>query len=178
MTRVELVTQRLVLRAAAADELRAAIAGRAALETRCGAKVAEDWPPEHLDAASLRWMLDHIERDARFASGWGMWWAMLRSPHAACLTLIGNAGFTGPPDGQGSVECGYAIVGSHQRRGHATEMMRSLLAWAFGCAQVRRVSAQTFPHLEASLGVMRKLGMRHAGPGSEAGAVRYEVERA
>ncbi len=43
--------------------------------------------------------------------------------------------------------------------------------------EVHTVSAQTFPHLTASLRVLKRLGFRPTGPGSEAGAVGFRRRR-
>ena len=67
---------------------------------------------------------------------------------------------TGP--GLTSTEFGlyWAIAPAHQRRGYATEAARALLDHAFTALRLARVVATTSHDNAASIGVMRKLGMR------------------
>ena len=54
----------------------------------------------------------------------------------------------------------WAIATAHRRRGYATEAGRALMDYAFGTLRLRRVVATTDHANAASIGVMRKLGMR------------------
>ena len=82
------------------------------------------------------------------------------------------------PSEDGTVEIGYGVVAEHQRRGYATETVRAFLAHAFVSPKVRRVIAETYPHLAPSIGVLEKCGFTFIGDGSEPGVIRYEIERA
>jgi len=85
-----------------------------------------------------------------------------------CLNVFGQlpgfgAGDSPPrPGGRYSTEFGlfYAVAPAHQRRGYATEAARALVAYAFDQLQLTRVVATTTYDNAASIGVMRKLGMR------------------
>jgi ribosomal-protein-alanine N-acetyltransferase len=77
--------------------------------------------------------------------------------------VIGSAGFTGPPDTDGTVEIGYGIVPSEQGRGYATEVARALVAFAAADGRVRLVRAHTLPARNASTRVLEKCGFRHIG---------------
>ena len=72
-----------------------------------------------------------------------------------------RAGHAARP-GLTSVEFGlyWAIAPAHQRRGYATEAARALLDHAFGELRLARVVATTSHDNAASIGVMRRLGMR------------------
>jgi RimJ/RimL family protein N-acetyltransferase len=54
----------------------------------------------------------------------------------------------------------WAVAPEHQRRGYATEAARALVQYAFETLRVHRVVATTSYDNAASIGVMRKLGMR------------------
>lgn len=54
----------------------------------------------------------------------------------------------------------WAIAPAHRRRGYATEVGGSLIAYAFTTLRLRRIVATTTHDNAASIGVMRKLGMR------------------
>jgi RimJ/RimL family protein N-acetyltransferase len=83
-------------------------------------------------------------------------------------------GYKGPPV-SGVVEIGYSVVPSWQRRGLATEACRRLIesAWERGASAV---TAHTFAHLAASLGVLRKLGFEPAEP-DEPGELAFRLLR-
>ena len=43
---------------------------------------------------------------------------------------------------------------------------------------MNRVTAETYPELSGSIGVLRRCGFRFTGDGSEPGVIRYEITRA
>ena len=77
--------------------------------------------------------------------------------------VIGNASFTGPPDGEGVVEIAYGIVPNYQGRGYATEAARALVAFAQGDSRVRTICAHTLPERNASTRVLEKCGFERIG---------------
>lgn len=64
--------------------------------------------------------------------------------------------------GRSSTEFGlfYAMSPAHRRMGYATEAARALIEYAFRHLSLRRIVATTRYDNPASIGVMRKLGMR------------------
>ena len=54
----------------------------------------------------------------------------------------------------------WAIAPEHQRHGYATEAARALIDYAFGVMHLKRIVATTEYDNVASMGVMRKAGMR------------------
>ena len=92
--------------------------------------------------------------------------------------LLGNGGFVGPPDQEGTVEIGYEIAPEHRNRGHATRAVRHLIQLAFRRGATR-VIGHSLAIPNASNAVMAKAGMRHLGtcPHPEVGSTwRYEIE--
>lgn len=77
--------------------------------------------------------------------------------------VIGNAGFTGPPDAAGKVEIAYGIVPDYEGRGYATEAAAALVTFARADDRVRGVRAQTLPARNASTRVLEKCGFHLAG---------------
>jgi RimJ/RimL family protein N-acetyltransferase len=63
--------------------------------------------------------------------------------------------------GRVRVEVGWAVRSALWRRGFATEMGQAGLRVGFGVLRIERIFAITLPHNEASLGVMRRLGMSY-----------------
>lgn len=133
------------------------------------------WPPEFLDAESLQFTIDRLHEGPRQA-GWWLHFVLVPSGQTD-RTLIGSAGYAGPPSADGTVEIGYAIVRDHQRRGYASEVVRALVANAFAEIAVQRVVAQTLPDLIPSIGVLNKCGFHLIGEGSGPGSVRFELTR-
>ena len=170
-----IATERLELVSANVEMLRAAIEGREALAEALGADVPESWPPEYLDAAALQYTIDRLAEGA-FRAEWQMYFVVLRRGPNSRL-LVGGVGYKGPPDADGSVEVGYGIVQDHRRRGYGTEATLGLVDRAFAVPEVKRITAETYPELAASRGVLAKCGFRRVGEGSEPGVIRFELTR-
>jgi RimJ/RimL family protein N-acetyltransferase len=77
-------------------------------------------------------------------------------------TVVGHAGFHGPPDDRKMVEIGYEIEPEHRRRGYARAAVGELLAYAakHGGAVAR---ASIGPGNAASLGLILSLGFVRVG---------------
>ncbi len=86
------------------------------------------------------------------------WW-MYFFVHEKDRKLVGNGGFKGKPDEAGIVEIGYAIAPDYEGQGLATEAAENLIDYAFGEPQVKLVQAHTLAEENASVKVLRKLGM-------------------
>ena len=170
-------TPRLDLVPADPDSVDAALDGPDALAACLGASVPATWPPELLDRPALEFMRSHLAEGPE-QDGWWLHFVLLRGVGEG-RTLVGGAGYKGPPSADGTVEVGYGVVAEHQRRGYATEAVRGLVARAFALPVVRRVIAETYPDHEASIGVLRQCGFRPGGgDGSEPGVIRFELTRA
>ena len=61
------------------------------------------------------------------------------------------------------VEIGWAVRGAFRGRGHASELGRAGLRYAFGTLGVRAVVSCTLRHNTRSRAVMERIGMRYAG---------------
>lgn len=167
-----LVTQRLRLVPSRPSDLHAALAGHAELGAALGARVPATWPPEHIDDAVYRWILNALENLPEEETRWGMYFILL--PHGSGdPLLIGTCGFKGPPSEDGTVEIGYSIVSEHQRRRYASEAAQALIDHAFADRRVERVTAETLVDGVPSQGVLRVCGFTGPEPGSEPGVVRF-----
>jgi RimJ/RimL family protein N-acetyltransferase len=171
-----IATERLELVPATVALARAALDGEPALAARLDVVVPASWPPEFFDPPALQFTLDRLAEGAQQA-GWWLHFVVLAGG-ASGRTLIGSAGYKGPPSPDGTVEVGYGIVRDHQRQGYASETVRGLLEHAFAVPAVQRVIAETLPELTPSIGVLRKCGFRFVGDGSEPGVIRFEIPRA
>jgi RimJ/RimL family protein N-acetyltransferase len=112
--------------------------------------VSDDVSPEWLAALE----------SATDADPWRYGFALV---HSESGLVIGNAGFTGPPNAEGIVEIAYGVVPDYQGRGYATEAANALVAWAAKNGRVGTVCAHTLPERNASTRVLKKCGFRHVG---------------
>jgi len=78
-------------------------------------------------------------------------------------TLVGTAGFKGPPDNDGIVEIAYGIVPSREGRGYATDAAKGLIEFASKDSRVKRIRAHTLPESNASTRVLAKNSFTHLG---------------
>jgi RimJ/RimL family protein N-acetyltransferase len=146
--------------------------GAAALSRLVGARVGEEWPPPLFDADALEWALEQVRLDRRFED-WGMRYMVLRESDGGGPEAVGVAGFKGPPDADNEVEIGYSVLPSYHRRGLASEAVAGLVGHAFDHHGVARIVAHTLPHLDASIGVLRKTGFTLDAELDDEGIVRF-----
>jgi RimJ/RimL family protein N-acetyltransferase len=85
----------------------------------------------------------------------------------ADATVIGDAGFMGPPDATGAVSVGCAITDDARRRGYATEALAALLAWARDQPGLTCVLADTTRTNVASQRLLDRVGMLRVGEDGE-----------
>lgn len=78
-------------------------------------------------------------------------------------TVVGTAGFKGPPATDGVVEIAHGVSPDHQGKGYATEAAQALIAYAVGSGKVRVIRAHTRPELNASTRVLAKCGFQRVG---------------
>jgi len=83
--------------------------------------------------------------------------------HRESGSVIGSAGFKGPPGPDRVAEIAYGIVPAHQGRGCATEAAEALIRFAFDSGAVRLVRAHTLPTPNASTRVLTKCGFGCVG---------------
>src|SRR5204863_37758 len=126
-------------------QVSAAMEGNEALASSLDVVVPAAWPPEFLDRDALQFMLDRLAEDPAKADWW-MYFVVLREGEAG-RTLIGGAGYKGPPAADGTLEVGYGIVEDHRRQGYASEACLALITRAFALPEVQRVIAETYPEL-------------------------------
>ena len=87
------------------------------------------------------------------------WWMYL-FVHSEDKKLVGCGGFKAKPDDEGMVEISYAIADSYRGKGLATEAAQGLIDFAFSHPEINVVQAHTLAEENASVAVLRKLGMR------------------
>ncbi len=98
-------------------------------------------------------------RDAPEAAPWLVRAAVLPEDGS----VVGHAGFHGPPDDGGAVEVAYTVVPARRGQGLSHRLLRALVDEAAGSPDVRVVRASIRPDNAPSLAVVHKAGMRHVG---------------
>ena len=164
-----IVTKRLTLIPATVELLRAEIGDHVELARLLSAAVPDNWPPE-TTVDALPFFLDCVESSPD-QIGWFGWYAVTTTDPA---TLIGGGGFMGPPK-DSAVQSGYSVIEQYQRQGYATEMVNSLIKWAFSQSQCERVIAETEWANPASARVLNKIGFASVGAATTPGGARFEL---
>ncbi|HEX2203726.1 MAG TPA: GNAT family protein [Longimicrobium sp.] len=77
--------------------------------------------------------------------------------------VIGNVGVRKPSPEARIAETGYELAPAHWGRGYATEAALALVGWGFAELGLHRVHAHCVAENDASVRVLRKLGMRPEG---------------
>lgn len=149
---MRLRTARLELVAADASLAKCAAEGaRGEFEALLDARLPREWPSP-LVQPTLGPVAERLEAEPAL-TGWFDWyWVRL-----ADRQLVGDGGFKGAPEADGTVEVGYALVDRFQRQGYATEAVRALRDWA-ASAGASRVVAETMADHAASMAVLRRCG--------------------
>lgn len=78
-------------------------------------------------------------------------------------TVVGDAGFHGPPDAAGMIEVGYTVVPRFRRRGYARAMLTALLQRAAAEPCVTTVRARIGSDNAASLATIAGFGFTRVG---------------
>jgi [ribosomal protein S5]-alanine N-acetyltransferase len=160
-----LLTARLELRPLPAAAAAVLSADRLEAARLIGVELADDWPqPDLLD------VLPAQAKAGRDEEPFGAWLLVER----ASRTVVGDAGFIGPPDEDGTLEIGYGVVPSRRRRRYATEAVAALVEWALAQPRVRAVVAECDRDNEPSIRVLERAGFVRTD--EQDGKVRWRLD--
>ncbi len=81
-------------------------------------------------------------------------WLITRKHDGA---IIGDIGFKGPPDEDGTIEIGFSVIPSEQRKGYCFEAAEALLALGIADKRVHTVIAECLIDNTASRALLMKL---------------------
>jgi ribosomal-protein-alanine N-acetyltransferase len=150
-----LVTQRLRLIPITLEAIEAVLDhDKPRAEAIVGARFPPAWPNDVLLDIGFPYSRDAIRAEPETRL-WGDSLVLLRDEPR----VVGSVVFHGRPT-DGVAEIGYSIEQRARGNGLATEATWACVAWALAQAGIDAVQATTFPWHTASLGVIRKLGMR------------------
>lgn len=158
-------TARLELRPLPAPAAHALPADRETSARLLDAKLPAEWPHDDLlDVLPLQ------GASTPETAPYGIWVLIERRSR----TVVGDAGFLGPPGEDETIEIGYSVVPDRRGRGYATEAVSALVAWALEQPGVSGVVARCTPHNTPSVRLLERLGFRRTGV--EAEHVRWRIE--
>ncbi|MDO7851167.1 GNAT family N-acetyltransferase [Hymenobacter convexus] len=172
---IPLITQtpRLTILAASRALLTAELHKPQYFPVLLGAALPTDWPPAGPDRAALELSLEKLTEGGRHAAGWYGWYALRKAEGDTPRTLVGSAGFMGPPDAAGTAEIDFAIAADWRRQGLGTELVAGLVAHAADTGLVRRLVAHPAADNPGALEVLRRTGFEPAGTADD-GRLRFE----
>lgn len=130
-----------------------------------GVDLPPEWP--HSD------LLDVLQLQAAATAEtarYGVWVLIDRGSR----TVVGDAGFMGPPGADETIEIGYSIVPDRRGRGYATEAVSALVAWALDRPDVSAVVAGCAAGNTPSIRLLERVGFRRTGVESE--QLRWRIE--
>ena len=167
-------TERLELVCGNLELARAEVFNKQEVSILLNAEIPGNWPPPLNDEASTNFFLNYAENNPN-ALQYGMWYIVLVDGEKR--EAIGNIGFKGKPDETNTIETGYSIMETHQKKGFATEAVSGLIEWAFRQPNVERVIAETLTDGFPSQKVLKNNGFTFIGDGSEPGVIRFELKK-
>ena len=130
-----------------------------------GAALPVEWPqPDLLDVLPLQAAASH-ETEC-----YGVWVMIERESGS----VVGDVGFIGPPDENGSIEVGYSVIPDRRRRGYATEAASAIVEWALSEPGVQVVVAGCDRDNEPSIRTLERLGFQRTGEAN--GQLRWRYE--
>jgi ribosomal-protein-alanine N-acetyltransferase len=160
-------TKRLDLLPCSFQVAQAVVQDRDGLKSLLGVQVPDNWPAQDLQEF-LPTYAQQLQADPSLL-GWGTWLMI----HRAERTVIGDLGFKGRPDDEGTVEIGYSVLPAYRRQGFASEAVRALVDWALAQQGVRGIVAECNADNTPSIHVLEKVGMQRLETGGT--LLRWEV---
>ncbi|QNK63740.1 GNAT family N-acetyltransferase [Pedobacter sp. PAMC26386] len=117
-----------------------------------GIQLGDGWPDaDMLD--TLPRIIDKLNL-VDTPSGFESWMIIERETNA----IIGDTGFKGLPDVNGTIDVGYGITASARRKGYATEAVKGLINWALQQPEVTGITASCEISNVTSAKLLKALG--------------------
>ena len=149
-----LSTDRLTLIPFSAELMELVLTDRAELERRLGARFLPRWHSPD-EVAYLTGIRQVVEADPA-ARVWRIHFVL----HNRDRAIIGDVGFKGPPNRDGSVELACGFVPAYRGQGYGFEAVGDLFRWAFTQPEVRLIVGICDHDNTAAIRMNEKLGMR------------------
>jgi ribosomal-protein-alanine N-acetyltransferase len=166
---LHLKTERLDVIPCSLRIAQAIAADKSKIETILAVRVPDDWPAQDL-AEFLPFHAQQLEADPSLL-GWGVWLMI----HATERVAIGDVGFKGKPDYEGTVEIGYSVIPAYRNQGFASEAAQALVDWVFTQQGVKKIIAECSDDNAPSIRVLQKLGMKRLK--TDGSLLKWELKR-
>ncbi len=114
------------------------------------ASIPESWP---VPPEALPFFFETMKANPDHAG-----WLNYLVVHKQDSMVMGDIGFLGAPDNDGTIEIGYSVVPEYREKGYAAQMLNYMVGWAFEHHQVKKIIAQTLVENEASINLLRNAG--------------------
>ncbi len=101
----------------------------------------------------------------------GPWVIVLQEEH----TIIGDIGFKGPPDENGTIEIGFSIIASERQKGYCYEAADALIEQGRKHTSVQKIIAECLIRNTASARVLHKLHFAEVSRNDE--YIKWELRR-
>ena len=176
-SKMQLRTENLTLIASTLAHVRTELEKPELLGEMLNATVSSEWPSGEYDRDAMEFFRTCFEQGGKEVEGWYGWYAIRDPDEKLPRTLVGAAGYFGPPDANGTVEIGYSVLPEWQRRGYASEMTDALVKNVFSQTNVKSVIAHTTKGNPASIAVLMRCGFSATGPGHDPAMIRFEHNR-
>ncbi len=150
----KLMTSRLVLRPLRLSDSAAVFAYRSDPEVAR----FQMWEPEA--EGEVRSFIENLQELAIDTPGT---WYQLAITLKKSGVLIGDCGLHFPLEEPKQMEVGITLAPAHQRRGYGTEALEGVIEYLFVKLGKHRVYASVDPRNEASMALLKRVGMRKEG---------------
>jgi len=171
---MQLQTPNLTLKASTLQHICTELEQPQLLGELLNAYVSASCPSGEYDRDAMEFFRQCFEQGGTAVEGWYGWYAIRHADASTPASLVGAAGYFGPPDSAGNVEIGYSVLPEWQGCGYASEMAEALVHHAFSFPAVVAVLAHTTEQNPASIRVLQRCGFTALGPGEEAGTLRFQ----
>ena len=174
---MNLRTGSITLTPATLTHIRTELEAPEQLANLLGAYVSPNWPPGEYDRDAMEYFQERFIDAGKDAEGWYGWYALRDADSSTPCSLVGSAGYFGPPSTDGTVEIGYSVLPEWQRQGVATAMINALVENALSFTSIKRVIAHTTEDNSASVAALLRCGFIAVGLGNDPDTVRFEYKR-
>lgn len=113
------------------------------------------WPRQ--DTLDIMNFLSRTMEEGQEPSGYEIWLIVKKDGKV----IIGDIGFTGPPDADGKIEIGYGLIEDERKKQYGYEAAKALIEWATTQEKVKIICAENvLTDNFGSIRILEKVGMK------------------
>ena len=123
--------------------------------TNMGLTCGDGWPRQ--DTYDIMRILAKTMKEGQEPFGYEVWLIIKKDG----MVIIGDAGFTEPPDTDGKIEIGYGLIDNERKKQYCYEAVKALIAWAMAQDRVKIICADgVLVDNFGSIRILEKVGMK------------------